>query len=140
MRRILSLSICIGIICLVCGCALIPLALVGGGVVGGLAISEDTVQTEFDRSYDDVWNACVEVLESAGAIEMKDREVGRIQAYVPKSKVTVTVEQLTPAAMRIQVKARKAARLLPDINMAHRIAYRIGMSLKEPPAAPGDKK
>jgi len=140
MAKIFGLIVGSGIMCFLCGCVLVPLALVGGGVVGGLAISEDTVQTEFDRSYDDVWDACVEVLGSAGAIEMKDKEVGRIQGYVPKSKVTVTVEQLTPAAVRIQVKARKAARLLPDINMSHRIAYRIGMSLKESPAASGAKK
>jgi len=100
-------------------------------VVGGMAIGEDTVQTEFDRSYDEVWNASVKVADKAGAIETKDKEAGTIRAFVPKSKVTITVERLTASTVRIQVKARKSAGVLPDINMSHRIAYRIAQALKE---------
>ncbi len=134
MRNVVTLTVACAVLCLLCGCVLVPIALVGGGVVGGMAISEDTVQTEFDRTYDQVWDACISVLDKAGAIESKDKEVGIVQAYVPKSKVAVRVEQLTETTVRIQVKARKAARLLPDIKMAHKVAYRIGAALKEAPA------
>ena len=116
---------------LACGCVLIPIALVGGGIVGGIAISEDTVQNELDASYDAVWDASVKVLEEAGAVETKDKEAGHIQGYVPKSKVTITVSQLTPSTVRIQVKARKTAGVVPDIKMAHRVAYRIVGSVQK---------
>lgn len=139
MNRIIALVIGLCLMCLLSGCFLVPVALVGGGVVGGMAISEDTVQTEFDQSYDRVWNASVKVLDEAGAIETKDKEIGRIRAYVPKSKVTVTVERLTPSTVKLQVKARKSAGVLPDINMAHRIAYRISEALKEPARAEAPK-
>ncbi len=142
MGRALALTVGGAVACLLCGCVLVPIALVGGGVVGGMAISEDTVQTEFDRSYDEVWAASLDVLEKAGGIETKDKEIGRIEAYVPKSKVTIKVEQLTASTVRVQVKARKVARVLPDIKTAHRIAYRIGASLKESPTpeSPGEAK
>ena len=131
MNKIIAPVIGLCLMCLLCGCVLVPIALVGGGVVGGMAISEDTVQTEYDGSYDEVWDASVKVLDEAGAIESKDKEIGRVRAYVPKSKVTVRVERLTASTVRIQVKARKSAGVLPDINMAHRIAYRISEALKE---------
>ena len=62
-----------------------------GGIVGGIAISEDTVQTEFDQGYDQVWNASVDVLRKAGSLITKYKQAGRIEAHVPKSKVTVRV-------------------------------------------------
>lgn len=131
MQKIIALVVSISVMCLLSGCFLVPVALVGGGVVGGMAISEDTVETEFDRSYEQVWNASVKVLAEAGAIETKDKEIGRIRAFVPKSKVTVRVQRLTASTVRIQVKARKSAGVLPDINMSHRIAYRIVTALEE---------
>jgi hypothetical protein len=131
MRKIGLLTLGCVISWLACGCVLIPIALVGGGIIGGIAISEDTVQNELDASYDEVWDASVKVLEGAGAVETKDKEIGEIRGYVPKSKVTITVSQLTPSTVRIQVKARKTAGVVPDIKMAHRVAYRIVQSVQK---------
>lgn len=139
MRKIGLLTLGWVISWLACGCVLIPIALIGGGIVGGIAISEDTVQNEFDASYDEVWDASVNVLEESGVVETKDKEAGHIQGYVPKSKVTITVSQLTPSAVRIQVKARKTAGVVPDIKMSHRIAYRIVQSVQKTPDK-GDSK
>ncbi len=133
MRKIPLWTVAIGSLCLFSGCILVPIALVGGGVIGGIAISEDTVQNELDASYDDVWNASVQVLDESGAIETKDKEIGTIKGYVPKSKVTVTVSQLTESTVRLQVKARKTAGVVPDIKMAHRIAHRIASVLGQAP-------
>lgn len=133
MTKIIALSASVLAMYVISGCALVPVALVGGGVVGGMAISEDTVQTEFDRNYDQAWGTSVSVLERAGAIETSDKEAGRIEGYVRKSKVTIRLEQLTPSTVRIQVKARKSAGVLPDIDTAHTIAYRITTALTESP-------
>lgn len=117
----------------VSGCVLVPIALVGGGIVGGIAISEDTVQNEVDASYDEVWDASLKVLEEAGAVETKDKEAGHIQGFASKTKVTITVSQLTPSSVRIQVKSRKTAGVVPDIKMSHRIAYRIVQAVQKSP-------
>lgn len=133
MRKIGLLTLGCVISWLACGCVLIPIALVGGGIVGGIAISEDTVQNEFDASYEEVWDASVKVLEEAGVVQTKDKEAGHIQGYVPKSKVTITLSQLTPSTVRIQVKARKTAGVVPDIKTSHRIAHRIVQSVQKTP-------
>lgn len=135
MRKIITLVIGNLIICFLCGCFLVPVALVGGGVVGGMAISEDTVQNEFDVAYDKVWDASADALDKLGNIESKDKDAGRIEGYVRKSKATIRVEQLTAATVRIQVKVRKSAGVLPDIKTAHTIAHRIATTVKEAPAA-----
>ena len=132
MGRTIALGLGGLLACLVCGCALVPIALVGGGVVGGLAISEDTVQAEYDRGYDQVWNAAADVLEKAGVVQSKAKEQGRIEGYVPKSKVTITVERLTASTVRVQVKARKSSGVLPDIKTSHKIAFRIGEMVEQP--------
>ena len=137
MRRIVALVVGVGTLWLLCGCVLVPIALIGGGVIGGIAIGQDTVQNEFDRSYDEVWDASMKVIDEAGAIETKDKEIGRIRGYVPKSKVTVTITQLTESTVRIQVKARKTAGVVPDIKTAHRVAHRIATALKEVPGGEG---
>jgi hypothetical protein len=133
MKRITELIVALAVACTLPGCVLVPLALVGGGVVGGMAISEDTVQNEFEDTYDRVWDASVAALDKAGGIESKDKEAGRIVGYVTKSKVTIRVEQLTNSTVRIQVKVRKSAGVLPDIKTAHSVAHRIGLALKEGP-------
>jgi len=130
VQKIIAVSLGVCMTCALSGCILVPIALVGGGVIGGMAISEDTVQTEFDRSYAQVWDASLAVLDKAGAIEIKDKELGIIQGYVRKSKVTVRLEELTASTVRIQVKARKSAGVLPDIKTSHTIAYRVSKSLR----------
>ena len=135
MQKTMAVAVGLGVVCMLSGCVLVPIALVGGGVIGGIAISEDTVQTDFDESYDDVWNAALQVVDQLGAIEIKDEDVGRIQGYVPKSKVMVQLQQLTPATVRVHVKARKTAGVVPDIKTSHRVAHGIAEALEESAAA-----
>jgi hypothetical protein len=131
MQKVIAVVAGIGVACMVSGCVLVPIALVGGGVIGGIAISEDTVQTDFDESYDEVWNAALGVVDELGKVEIKDEDVGRIQGYVPKSKVTVQLQQLTPSTVRVHVKARKTAGVVPDIKTSHRVAHGIAEALEE---------
>jgi hypothetical protein len=132
MQKIIAVTLGISLLSFLSGCILVPLGLMAGGVVGGIAISEDTVEAAFDRSYNQVWDASVEVVDKAGAVESEDRGAGTIQGLVRKTKVTVKLEQLTPATVRVRVKARKwVARFKPDIKTADKIAYRIGQVLQE---------
>ena len=97
--------------------------LLGTGVLGGIAISEDTVQSEIEAGYKKVWAVTVDEVERMGTVKMKDEAGGRIEAKVKSSEVIATVEQATDKAIRLKVKARK--RLLPNVKLAHEIVGRV---------------
>ena len=103
------------------GCAVF---LVGtAGVLGGMAISEDTVQSEVEAGYRKVLGVTLDELERMGTVTMKDETGGRIEAKVKSSEVVATLEQATDKVVRLKVKARK--RLLPNVKLAHEIVGRV---------------
>jgi len=107
------------------GCAALPFILVGtAGVVGGVAISEDTVQSEVDADYDDAWYAALEELERMGGeINFRDRVSGMIDAKVSGSEIQVHITRITEHSIRLRVKSRK--NYLPKIKLAHKISANI---------------
>ena len=103
------------------GCAVL---LIGtAGVLGGIAISEDTVQSEVEAGYRKVLGVTLDELERMGTVTMKDETGGRIEAKVKSSEVVATLEQATDKVVRLKVKARK--RLLPNVKLAHEIVGRV---------------
>ncbi len=105
------------------GCAAL---LVGTavGVVGGVAISDDTVQSDIDVPFTKVWDRAGNViLDMGGEIQKEDMEKGVITSKVKSSSVTLSIDALTEKATRLKVKARK--NYLPNIKLAHKIAGRI---------------
>jgi hypothetical protein len=106
------------------GCAAI---LVGAGVAGGIAISEDTAKLEADTSYDRAWKLTYDAVKSMGVITESDRELGKIEALVQESKVEAKVVPLTSRTVRIEIKARK--NLLPNMDLAMRIINKINSKL-----------
>ena len=102
-------------------CALLLLG--GAGVLGGMAISEYTVQSEIEANYKKVWAITLDEVERMGKIKMKDEQGGRIEAKVKGSEVIATVEPATDKVVRLKVKARK--RLLPNVKLAHEIVGRV---------------
>lgn len=106
----------------ICGCAAF---VVGGavGLLGGYAISKDTIQGETEKGYDSLWNAASVVLESMGASEVDDSNKGVVRAKVGKSKVFITMEQLTPHTARLRVKCRK--NIMPDLSLSQKLYVRI---------------
>jgi hypothetical protein len=102
------------------GCAAV---LVGAGVAGGIAISEDTGKLEVDTSFDRAWKIAYDTVKSMGAITKSDRDTGKIEAVVQESKVDVKIVPLTTRTVRIEVKARK--NLLPNMDLAMTIINRI---------------
>ena len=106
----------------ICGCA----AFVVGsavGLLGGYAISKDTIQGETEKDYDSLWDAAAEVLDKMGASEVDDSNKGAIRAKIGKSKVYITMEQLTPHTARLRVKCRK--NVLPDLSLSQKLYVRI---------------
>ncbi len=105
------------------GCALYPVVLVGTGVLGGVAISEDTVKSEVDVDYDRVWNAVLNEMEKSGDVILKDKIHGTVEGKVQSSEIHITVERITPKTVRFKVKSRK--HFLPNIKLAHELSTRI---------------
>lgn len=104
------------------GCAAI---LIGSGVVGGMAISADTVQSYVDRNFDSLWKISISVLEEMGSISEKNKHKGLIRAVVEKSNVTIKLEKVTRKTTRLKISARKIYKLLPNINLATKVNNRI---------------
>ena len=103
-----------------CGCAPI---LIGGGLAAGVAISEDTAKLERDTSFQHAWAVTNETLEEMGVVNSKDKSTGRIEANIGNSKVTARITQITPGAVRIEVKARR--KLFPHMGLAVEIVNKI---------------
>ncbi|MBI4436856.1 MAG: DUF3568 family protein [Candidatus Omnitrophica bacterium] len=103
------------------GCAAL---LIGTGVLGGVAISEDTVRSEVDTEYDRAWATTLNELEKMGGeFTVKDKVRGVIEVKVRASNIHIEVDRLTPKTIRLTVKSRK--RLLPNIKLAHEISARV---------------
>ncbi|HXV27433.1 MAG TPA: DUF3568 family protein [bacterium] len=97
------------------GCALF---LLGAGGAGGYAISKDEIEGMLDQPYDKVWKASETVLRQEGLVTLSLKDKGEIQAEVEKSKIEVSIDQLTPKTVRLRVKGRRLKNLFPDIKKA----------------------
>ena len=101
--------------------------LIGAGVAGGIAISEDTAKLEVDTSFRRAWGASYKTIESMGTITLRDKEAGKIEATVRESKVTVQIVAVTAKTVRVEVKARK--NLLSNTDLAMEIINKINSRL-----------
>ena len=109
------------------GCALF---LIGAGVAGGVAISDDEIEGVVDRSYDKVWKASHDVLTKEGFVKSEDRPHGSIEGEVGKSEVKISIAQLTERTVRIRVKARKDYKVVPDLQLANELYNKIFQKIK----------
>ena len=102
------------------GCAAV---LIGAGVAGGVAISEDTAKLEVDTNYSRAWKVAYNTIKEMGIVKVQDKDAGKIEATVQESAVEAKVIPLTSRTVRIQVKARK--NLLPNMDLAMMIINKI---------------
>lgn len=104
------------------GCAAL---LIGtAGVIGGVAISEDTVQSDIDAGFDQIWNTALNEIEKIGGeVILKEKFRGVIEAKVRSSSVRLALERMTDKTVRLKVKSRK--NYLPNIKLAHELSARI---------------
>lgn len=108
------------------GCALF---LLGAGATGGLAISKDTIEGTFDKSFDDLWRASRGTVMDEGFIRLEDKTRGIIEGEVKKSQVKIEIKQVTQQAVRLRVEARKGYQVLPDIELANELYNKINQKL-----------
>ena len=99
--------------------------IVGGavGALGGYAISKDTVQSETDTPYDNLWNSAVQVARIRGAIEQEDGIKGYLKLKAEASDVEIRLMRLTRATTRMRISARRYH--LPNLNLAEDIFAKI---------------
>ncbi len=102
------------------GCAAV---LIGAGVAGGIAISDDTVKTNVDTSFNSVWTNTVATLKNMGTVILEDKNHGKAEAMIEDSHAWINVKKLTEKATEIKIKVRK--NLLPNIDLAHKISVNI---------------
>ncbi len=99
--------------------------IVGGavGALGGYAISKDTVQSDTDTPYDNLWNSAVQVAKSRGVTEQEDSVKGYLKVKVQASDVQIRLVRLTRATTRMRVSARRYH--LPNLSLAEDIFVKI---------------
>jgi hypothetical protein len=120
MKKLLLICLVIGSLLSAYGCAAV---LIGAGVAGGVAISEDTAKLDMDTSYSRAWKVTYDTIKDMGAINIQDKESGKIEANIQNTHVVAKVLPLTAQTVRIEVKARK--NLLPNMDLAMLIVNRI---------------
>jgi hypothetical protein len=109
------------------GCAIF---LLGAGAAGGMAISKDSIEGTVDKPFDRVWNAGREVLKQEGFIRLENKPAGVMEAEVQKSQVKFEAQQITEKTVRLRVKARKTAKLMPNMDLANILYNKIFQKLK----------
>lgn len=93
------------------------------GALGGYAISKDTIQGETDKGYSSLQESALKVLNMMEATEINDGANGEIKAKIGRSKVVITMEQLTPSTVRVKVKSRR--NIFPNLALSQKLYIRI---------------
>ena len=120
--RTLSIASLLLSVLVLSGCA--PLIIGGAvGVLGGYAISKDTIQGEADKDYDLLWQAASTVASIKGKITTEDKTKGYLESRVNSSRVRIQIIRLTKATTQLSVSARKWG--LPNISLAQEIFIKI---------------
>ena len=100
------------------------------GALGGYVISPDTVEGIIDNNtYDEVWDAVIEIVSNLGLIDDKNNSAGIVIAKVRGAKVNITTVRLSDSAVKLTIKARKA--FLPRISIAQDIYVKVANYLEE---------
>jgi hypothetical protein len=111
---------------LIFGC--VPLIIGGVGVLGGYAISQDTIAADTSKDIEKLWQVSKDVASVMGLIKTADESTKTLQANIYSSVVIVRVEKVTDATNRIKVKARKY--FLPNIGLAQKVFVKIMQKLE----------
>lgn len=121
MKRFFLLTIsCLLSVFLFSGCVAI---ILGAGVAGGIAVSQDTIRLQSNTSHDRAFNVTHQTLDRIGIINKEDQKAGIIESTVEDSHVVARIIPVTKNSIRIEVKVRK--NLLPNMDLASKIVNDI---------------
>jgi hypothetical protein len=115
-------------IVLVSGC--VPI-LLGAGVAGGIMVTKDSVQLQYDTDLAKAWKAVHSAFDRMGIINVQDEKGGTIDGTIQESHVTARITPVTTSSVKIEVKARK--NLLPDMDLANKVINDINNRLHSSP-------
>ena len=121
MRKILAVLCAVACAFGACGCVAVFWAAAGG--VGVFAASKDTLQGEFDISYDRLWDSSLTVMKYRGAVTNQAVEQGTIEGLDGKTKVWIKLERVTQATTRLRVSARRYK--MPNLEVAQQVYTKI---------------
>ena len=125
MKRFFLLSVaCLLSVVLFSGCVAL---ILGAGVAGGIAISQDTIRLQSNTNRDRAFNVTRQTLDRMGIINKEEPKAGTIEATVEDSHVVARIIPVTKSSMRIEVKVRK--NLLPNMDLASKIINDINSRL-----------
>lgn len=89
---------------------------------------KDSAQASFEKSYGQVYESSLEVMNKNVKVQLEDKVAGVIKGEADKVNVTVKIAQIDEKAVRVTVTARKY--LLPKPKTASGILYQISQKLK----------
>ena len=122
MRRLTYIG---ALFLLLTGC--IPL-IVGGGIVTGYALSNDSAMGNVKCEYRVLWDLCLDKLETMEAEVLYANESrGKIKAKVSDNSVTIKITTAGSELQRLKVTARKF--LLPKPQFAQKVFFKIVQDL-----------
>jgi hypothetical protein len=121
MRK--TLAIVCAVACAFGACGCVPIFWAAAGGVGVFAASKDTLQGEFDISYDRLWDSSLTVMKYRGTVTNQAVEQGSIEGLDGKTKVWIKLERVTPATTRLRVSARRYK--MPNLEVAQQVYTKI---------------
>ncbi len=101
-----------------------PVLLLGAGVAGGYAISEDSVRNQFEMTKPDLYARSRAVAQELGLITAEDSRGGIIRAKIQDANVTISVKPLTRKSVELKVKARNSF-MMPEVDVAQAVYNKI---------------
>lgn len=123
MKRTVIFALVLLMLPVVSGCA--PLIIGSAvGVLGGYAVSRDTIEGETDLEYEQLWDAAVTVARIRGTIKSQDHTKGYIYAHIESSKVWINLYSLTKATTRVKVRSRNKFHF-PNLKLAQDIFVKV---------------
>ena len=125
MRRGRSVLVLALLSVLLGGC---PLIWVGTGVVGGYAISKDSIRNQFELSKEQVFRQSAAVAHDVGFVTVEDGERGLLKLKIGDTTVTITVTPMTKHSVELKVQARNQV-LLPQVDVAQSVYNKIAERL-----------
>lgn len=121
MKRVFLLTMsCLLSVFLFSGCVAI---ILGAGVAGGIAISQDTIRLQSNTNRDRAYNVTRQTLDRLGIINKEDQKTDTMEATVEDSHVVARIIPVTKNSMRIEIKVRK--NMLPNMDLASKIVNDI---------------
>ncbi len=119
--KAMVLCSCLGVVS--SGC--VPLWVGAGvaGIVGGYAVSPDTVEGTTTRPLEECYSAAKEIAGIMGQVIQESPNGGELIATINGSRVTVTLTAVNATSTKLAVKARKS--FMPKIEVAQDIYAKI---------------